>query len=112
MSEIVYADLDEIVFEKREKEYGAYAMRKRYNRLLERAALIAFILFLFATAFPKVIDWVWPEAEETIDEDLMMTTVNLSDLPPPPAPHSHRTGSSPDSGIHPPVRETVRRPRF
>jgi protein TonB len=54
MSETIYADLDEIVFEGRSKEYGAYEMRKKYNRFLERSALIAFILFIFLTGWPKI----------------------------------------------------------
>lgn len=107
MSEIVYADLDDIVFEDREKEYGAYAMRKRYNRLLERAALIAFILFLFATAFPKVIEWVWPDAEEVVDEDLIVTPVSLSDLPDPPSLDEETPPPPPPPNIPPPVRAKI-----
>lgn len=57
----IYADLDQIVFEDRSREYGAYQMRKRYNRILGRASLIAFIMFIGATAMPKMISWVLPE---------------------------------------------------
>ena len=61
MSETIYADLDEIVFEGRSKEYGAYEMRKKYNRFLERSALIAFLLFVFFTGWPKISGWIFPE---------------------------------------------------
>lgn len=61
MKQYVYADLDEIVFDGRERGYGAYQMREKYNRHLMRATLIAFLLFLSVTALPKVITWVMPE---------------------------------------------------
>lgn len=83
MSETVYADLDEIVFEGREKNYGAYDMRKKYNRFLERAALIACLLFIFLTTFPKVVKWIIPPSDET-DEELTVLPIELTDLPPPP----------------------------
>ena len=57
----VYADLDKIVFEGREKRYGAYELRTNYNRLLSRAMLITFLCFLSITGLPKVIDWVMPK---------------------------------------------------
>jgi protein TonB len=40
-------DFDEIVFEKRNKEYGAYELRKRYNRNMNIAFGIAIAVFLF-----------------------------------------------------------------
>ena len=63
----IYADLDKIVFEGRPQEYGAYQMRKRYNRYLTRAMLLAFLLFISITALPKMISWVSPS--DGIDED-------------------------------------------
>src|SRR5262245_38153658 len=83
MRETVYADLDEIVFEGRSKDYGAYEMRKKYNRYLERAALIAGLLFIFITSFPKVWDWIGPESTD-VEEEITVMPIDLMDLPEPP----------------------------
>ncbi len=61
MNTPIYADLDQIVFEGRSKEYGAYQMRERYNRVLTRATLIAFLLFISLTGLPKMIAWISPD---------------------------------------------------
>ena len=54
--EILRADLIDIIFEKRNKDYGAYAIRWGYNhRLLTAmgAALSVILLFVFINAFGK-----------------------------------------------------------
>ncbi len=54
--EILKADLLDIIFEKRNKDYGAYAIRRGYNhRLLTSmgAALSVILLFIFINAFGK-----------------------------------------------------------
>jgi len=55
-NEILQADLLDIIFEKRNKEYGAYALRRGYNhRLLTAmgAAMSVIFLFVFINAFGK-----------------------------------------------------------
>ena len=84
MKTLVYADLDKIVFEGRHREYGAYQIRQRYNRYLQRAVLLTFLAFLCLTLAPKVASWVFPAAEEAV-EVVPVQQVLLSDLPPPPA---------------------------
>ncbi len=61
MNTPIYADLDQIVFDGRSKEYGAYQMRRRYNRVLSRAMIIAFLLFISITGLPKMIEWIRPD---------------------------------------------------
>jgi len=54
--EILQADLLDIIFEKRNKDYGAYAIRRGYNhRLLAAmgAAMSVILLFVFINAFGK-----------------------------------------------------------
>ena len=54
--EILQSDLLDIIFEKRNKDYGAYAIRRGYNhRLLTAmgAAMSVFLLFIFINAFGK-----------------------------------------------------------
>lgn len=45
MTQIILADLNDIVFEGREKRYGAYALRKAYGASLFKACLTVAILF-------------------------------------------------------------------
>lgn len=45
--EILNADLLDILFENRNKEYGAYALRREYSRRMMKAISSVFILFLF-----------------------------------------------------------------
>lgn len=97
----IYADLDQIVFEGRSTSYGAYQMRKQYDRILSRAALIAFLMFIAATALPKMVSWIMPDVDDIIVEaeaPLIGTEVILADpidepepepiptIPEPPAP--------------------------
>lgn len=101
----VYADLDEIVFEGREKEYGAYQLRKRYNRYLERAALIAFVLFLLFTGGFKAKDWIFTE-ELPEEEFFDVTEVDLT-APPPSLDEEEAPPPPPKVEAPPPVKTTI-----
>jgi len=56
------ATLDDIVFEGRNKAYGAFVLRRLYNQHLMRAALIAFSLFLLLVSVPLLVNKIWPAA--------------------------------------------------
>lgn len=104
----VYADLDDILFETRERKYGAYQARKKANRFLLRATMIAFLLFLFVTALPKVVSWLTPEPEEEEPEIVAVVPVKLSDLPPPPSIDEEETPPPPPKvNLPPPKRSTI-----
>ena len=47
-NKILSADLLDLVFEGRNKEYGAYELRKTYNRRITRALLITATVALLA----------------------------------------------------------------
>lgn len=53
-SEKTSLQLDEIVFEKRNKMYGAYILRKMYNKQVNRALLIAIAILIAGLAYPLV----------------------------------------------------------
>lgn len=81
---VVLADLDDLVFETRDQEYGAYDLRKNYNKFLGRAAAIGFALFLLAVCSPVIIKLIVSNMgteEVAIDRAVV---VNVMDLPPPP----------------------------
>lgn len=68
--EAIYADLDQILFETKEKEYGAYVIRSQHSRILMRALLIGMLMFISITALPKIISWMNPSIPiEYCDED-------------------------------------------
>jgi len=88
MAEKVKNNIDEIVFEKRNKEYGAYYLRTKYNRYLTRALSVAVVAILLATIIPFII---FKEAHSVnVDKDVSVTMENLNapkaDEPPPPPP--------------------------
>lgn len=62
---ITSTSLDEMVFENREKEYGAYMLRKNYPWHLVTALGLAGSLFLYACFLPIWLGWM--KAEETFN---------------------------------------------
>jgi protein TonB len=78
---IIIADLNEILFEGRNKSYGAYAMRTQGHLYLMRAALVALLLFVVATATPLFIRWFSAKAiipvKEIPVEDWSVVNINL-----------------------------------
>jgi protein TonB len=84
--------LDDIVFEGRNKAYGAYHLRHVYDRHMARAMMVSVLFMLLAVNAPRIINWIkgYGPAEEPV---LTMTPVVLSDpspviqvkpTPPPP----------------------------
>ena len=49
---------NDIVFEERNKEYGAYALRKNHNRTVAMALLITGSAFLLAVSITAIIDLI------------------------------------------------------
>ncbi|HOY31567.1 MAG TPA: TonB family protein [Bacteroidales bacterium] len=45
-------NLDDIIFEHRNKDYGAYALRKNYNKNMMSAIIIAIVIFLLGVSVP------------------------------------------------------------
>lgn len=86
--------LDDIVFENRNKEYGAYYLRKNYSRYLTRATIIGATIFSVflggALAFNKIqnannekeimVDLSATDLDEEIPEELEIP----EEVPPPP----------------------------
>lgn len=84
---------NELVFEGRNKDYGAYQIRRNYNRTLSVALAITIGAIVLTIAVPKIIDLITGAMEEE-----MTVAVDLSDVvtmepppidetePPPPPP--------------------------
>jgi periplasmic protein TonB len=80
--------LDEIVFENRNKEYGAYYLRKAYKKYTTRSMLIGIAALLLATIIPFLI---FKQArsvnvEKTVGAEFTELNKAPEDAPPPPPP--------------------------
>ena len=71
--------LDDFVFANRNKEYGAYDLRKAYPKAATRALIIGAVLFILASIAPRAIAFLTPAAKEEA-----MVEVDLMKLAPPP----------------------------
>ena len=89
--------LDEIVFENRNKEYGAYDLRTRYRSVLTKSFVLGTILFLVVAITPFVIMKIKEmNAKETtevnanlidiIPEEEIIEQPKEEEPPPPPPP--------------------------
>lgn len=91
-NKILSADLIDLVFEDRNKDYGAYELRKKYNRRMSIALLItlgaAIIIFaasLLAQSFAPAED-AKVEIRDVVLEDIKQEEEKKIEPPPPPPP--------------------------
>lgn len=75
-------DMLDIIFEGRHKDYGAYELRKKYDRTIVRAFIIAAVGFTLAVASPLILERILPQAEKVVEEVPVLTVNSLA--PPPP----------------------------
>ncbi|WP_326981118.1 energy transducer TonB [Chryseobacterium sp. MYb264] len=89
--------LDEIVFENRNKEYGAYDLRSQYPRLLTKSFIVGTALFLVAALSPFIYltikrlteppkQEVKADLVEILQEDKIIEQPKEEEPPPPPPP--------------------------
>ncbi|MEO5890934.1 MAG: energy transducer TonB [Ferruginibacter sp.] len=86
-NKILNADILDIIFDGKNKQYGAYELRKSYNKRLTRAIIITLALVLFGflgTVLSNMIDRNSKEEIEVLDTQ--MAEVKKNDAPPPPPP--------------------------
>jgi periplasmic protein TonB len=82
----------EIVFEGRNKSYGAYELRKQSGNTTLRALFIGAVVFAFAVATPLIVDFIGTSNNDDTALDQKITTIKLppkelpKDIPPPPPP--------------------------
>lgn len=82
--------MDDIVFEGRNKEYGAFQLRRLYDKHMTRAMIIGILLFILAVSSPQIIRMIKGFLPDT-NEELVMKEVTLAEPPPidpkkPPPP--------------------------
>ena len=96
------ASWDDIVFEKRNKDYGAYINRKNYSKYVLLALGITVVVLILVLAAPAIAELL-KSARGSDEPKLKETTISL-DQPPPITPQP----PPPDVRIPPPVRTVIK----
>jgi len=85
----------EIVFEGRNKVYGAYELRRTNRKTTIKALIIGALFFSVAVAAPLIMDLIPKGEEKDMDRDIKITAIKLPpkkkeepklNVPPPPPP--------------------------
>ncbi|MEM7369102.1 MAG: energy transducer TonB [Bacteroidota bacterium] len=106
MANVIKADMDEMVFEDRERSYGAYFLRKKYpTHLVIGTVIVCLIGLLFGMA-PAIAKFLNLEDDKP-KAKTMAITINMEDLPPPPAMDEDKPPPPPPPKVPPPQVKTV-----
>lgn len=76
-------DLNELIFANKNKEYGAYKLRKKYKAYLTIAMWTAIVLFVLGTAAPIILSKLTPK--EDLSKLNRKKIVQITDLAEPPS---------------------------
>jgi periplasmic protein TonB len=98
-----YSNMDDIVFERRNKSYGAYLLRRKYTKHVWIAVLICFSVAAFAIGLPEIIKALTPK-EEVITAP--PRKISIADLAPPPP--IQNTPPPPKLNLPPPPTEVIK----
>jgi len=99
---VVSEGRNDLVFEYKHKDYGAYQIRRNYNRTIFIALLITAATSVLLISIPAIMDWINSGKEEKV-EAVDITAVDLT--APPPV---DETEPPPPPPPPPPVMETVK----
>ena len=75
------SDFDDLVFEHRNRDYGAYQLRKRYNRAILMGTIVASLFAIIAVMIPFLAR---PSSEKIISGGNGYVQVRMENLQPPP----------------------------
>jgi periplasmic protein TonB len=82
--------LDDVIFSNRNQAYGAYYLRKKYNKHLLYALLLIIFLFGSGTTIPLLWQFIFPKTVDKPvpppDHTVTIETTNVFTPPDPPAP--------------------------
>lgn len=76
-----WLDIDDLLFETRNKDYGAYQLRKRYNSVVITAILLATFIICSAVILPFVIK---PHSDNVLNGTGSFAQLQMENLEPPP----------------------------
>jgi len=95
---------EDIVFENRNKVYGAYLIRNIYAKHVVIASLITILLVSFILAFPAIAAFFKSQKDT---EEVELKSVKYTDLAPPP-PIDKNTPPPPKLDVPPPVKTIIK----
>ncbi|HYD92147.1 MAG TPA: energy transducer TonB, partial [Flavobacterium sp.] len=72
----------DMVFEGRNKKYGAYQLRSENPKTTMKALIIGAALFSFLVAIPKIYEAMGKLVPQKAEEEVVL--VDMAELPPPP----------------------------
>jgi protein TonB len=87
-NKILTADILDIIFDGKNKSYGAYQLRKTYNKTLTKALIITgsiLLLIFIGSVFANIINKNTGKKDFTV-VDTQMAEVKKEEAPPPPPP--------------------------
>ena len=86
-NKILSADLLDILFEGKNKEYGAYELRKTYNRRISLALIITAALVLMIFVGSVIAKKIEEDSAQLVEvKDLSLEEAPKEEKPPPPPP--------------------------
>lgn len=90
--QMAYSDMNDMVFEQRNKDYGAFMLRKIYGRHMMMALLVSIGIFALVMGLPRIMDAL-NGPEEVVELPRKIVSVTelappppIADVPPPPPP--------------------------
>jgi protein TonB len=91
VNKILTANMDDILFENWNKEYGSYVLRKEYDKNVRNGLIVGTILFLLIVLIPVISDAISKIRGSMVDEEVIVLIdlappPPLTDEPPPPPP--------------------------
>lgn len=89
MTRTYYPSFDDIVFANRNKEYGAYVLRKKYTRTMALSIILGVLIIVMAAIIPfirakSIAAAKARDANEVIAQ--MANDIQLEEAAPPPPP--------------------------
>ncbi|WP_276373423.1 energy transducer TonB [Chryseolinea sp. H1M3-3] len=95
---------EDIVFENRNKAYGAYYLRNTYRRNIVIAVAIAVTIIAFVLAFPVISEFF---KDNTDAGEVELKQIKYNELAPPP-PIDKNTPPPPKLDVPPPVKTIIK----
>ncbi len=100
--QILKASLDDLVFENRNKAYGAYDLRTKYQRNLTLALIIAMGVYIISFSSPYILSLIRPA-----EKAKPVKVIKVTELSEPP-PIDKNTPPPPPPDLPPPPPKTVK----
>ncbi len=101
-TDVVAEGRNSLVFEERNKTYGAFELRRTYNRTVTIALTIAVASFILLVSIPKIMELI--EGMKT--EEVKNVEITSADLTPPPL--DDQLPPPPPPPPPPPVEQTIK----